>query len=98
MEMKNVWITHKEISRLNYTVTQIKLCAWRHILGFKPFLILRETDNVREKEEKNSRGGREKERLGMGGGNTDKKEREVVAVLQFVLTNLICKKKSCCFL
>jgi len=36
---------------------------------------LRETDNVREKEEKNSRGGREKERLGMGGGILIKKRR-----------------------
>ena len=64
MEMKNVWITHKEISRLNYTVTQIKLCAWRHILGFNPFLILRETDNVREKEKRifKRERGRERER------------------------------------
>ena len=52
MKIKNVWITHRKITRLNYTVTQIYLCTWKHT-WFLTFLILRETDNVREKEKKN---------------------------------------------
>ena len=52
---------------------------------------MRETDNVREHKKRmfKREGGREREReIGSGWGETDKKERDVVVLLKFVLTNL----------
>ena len=92
MNIKNVWITHHSLKLYGHSNLTLRMVIYL-VLNF--FLILREKDNVKEKEKRifKREKGRERERKIWSGG-ADKKERDVVAVLQFVLTNLHGKEKK----
>jgi len=87
MNIKNVWITHHSLKLYGHSNLTLRMVIYL-VLNF--FLILREKDNVKEKEKRifKREKGREREKDLEWGGGTDKKERDVVSLLQFVLTNL----------